>query len=396
MKLLVYPHELAMGGSQINAIELAAAVRDSGHEVVVFATPGVLLDRVAELGLDFIEAPVRRHGVDPATVRRLNRAVSRRRIDIIHSYEWAPSLDAFFGPGLALGTPLVMTVLSMDVPRFLPKTVPLIVGTKGLAEEQSAIRPVVHLMEPPVDIDFNKSRGMLAARRQLGIGERERVVAVVGRLTTDLGKVQGVLAAIGVMNSLAENFPVLLLVAGDGPGLRDVRSSANAVNAHHGKVVIRVEGLVRDPRHIYDAADVVLGMGSSALRAMSFGKPVIVQGTDGFWSLCTPGNTSRFLQDGWYGTGKQEDLLGALSRLLVDEQMRMALGAHGRKLVVENFSLNSAARRLLGVYEKADYRRRPAQIVGDYLRTGFEVAKFRASIKRQALLLAASSVGPAQ
>lgn len=28
MNILVYPHELAMGGSQINAFELAAAVRD--------------------------------------------------------------------------------------------------------------------------------------------------------------------------------------------------------------------------------------------------------------------------------------------------------------------------------------------------------------------------------
>ncbi|AFR29210.1 glycosyltransferase family 4 protein [Arthrobacter sp. Rue61a] len=396
MRLLIYPHELAMGGSQINAIELAAAVRDFGHEVVVFATPGVLLDRVAELGLEFLEAPARRHSVDAETVRRLIGAVDQRGINLIHSYEWAPSLDAFFGPALLRGTPLVMTVLSMDVPGFLPRNVPLIVGTKGLADEQSTVRPLVHLMEPPVDTDFNASRGMLPARRQLGIEDHERVIAVVGRLTTDLGKVQGVLAAISVVDRIAEDRPAMLLVAGDGPGLREVRSSASAVNLRHGRVVIRVEGLVPDPRMIYDAADVVLGMGSSALRGMSFSKPVVVQGADGFWSLCTPGNTARFLQDGFYGRGIQEDLESTLSRLLTDDDLRIALGAYGRTLVEENFSLGVAARRLLAVYEHGERRSRSMQAerIGDYLRTSVEVAKFRASMRRQALARQKQQRGP--
>ena len=40
MRIVVYPHRLEIGGSQINAIELAAAVRDLGHEVIVFGQPG--------------------------------------------------------------------------------------------------------------------------------------------------------------------------------------------------------------------------------------------------------------------------------------------------------------------------------------------------------------------
>ncbi|TQS91535.1 glycosyltransferase [Arthrobacter sp. TS-15] len=393
MRLLVYPHELAMGGSQINAIELAAAVRDLGHEVVVFATPGVLLDKVGELGLDFLEAPARRHSVDPGTVRRLIQAVDQRGIDLIHSYEWAPSLDAFFGPALLRGTPQVMTVLSMDVPGFLPRNVPLIVGTKGLADEQSKVRPFVHLMEPPVDTDFNASRGTLPARRQLGIEDHALVVAVVGRLTSDLGKVQGVLSAISVVDRIAEKYPAMLIVAGDGPGLQEVRSSASAVNLRHGRVVIRVEGLVLDPRMIYDAADVILGMGSSALRGMSFRKPVVVQGADGFWCLCTPGTTARFLQDGLYGHGIQEDLERTLAGLLADRRLRIALGAHGRTLVEENFSLGAAARRMMAVYEYGDRRKPRSGRTADYLRTSFEVAKFRASMRRQALALAKATTG---
>lgn len=49
MRILVYPHQLVMGGSQINAIELAAAVRPAIEAAfgphLVLQTP--LLDRLA-------------------------------------------------------------------------------------------------------------------------------------------------------------------------------------------------------------------------------------------------------------------------------------------------------------------------------------------------------------
>ena len=45
VRILVYPHDLSMGGSQINAIEIGAKVRDLGHEVVIFGQPARWLTR---------------------------------------------------------------------------------------------------------------------------------------------------------------------------------------------------------------------------------------------------------------------------------------------------------------------------------------------------------------
>ena len=47
----------AIGGSQLNAIELAAAVQRLGHEVLVFGRPGPLNQRIEELGLEFVPSP---------------------------------------------------------------------------------------------------------------------------------------------------------------------------------------------------------------------------------------------------------------------------------------------------------------------------------------------------
>ena len=46
MKVLIYPHDLGMGGCQLNAIELAARVGDVGAEIMMFGRSGVLCKRV--------------------------------------------------------------------------------------------------------------------------------------------------------------------------------------------------------------------------------------------------------------------------------------------------------------------------------------------------------------
>lgn len=56
MRLLVCPHDLAIGGSQINAIDLAAGAASAGHDVIVYGIPGPLTGYIAEKGLRFIPA----------------------------------------------------------------------------------------------------------------------------------------------------------------------------------------------------------------------------------------------------------------------------------------------------------------------------------------------------
>src|SRR5260370_41477851 len=50
VKVLVYPHAMEIGGSQLNALEIAAAVRRRGHEGTVGSRPGPLLKSVGPRG----------------------------------------------------------------------------------------------------------------------------------------------------------------------------------------------------------------------------------------------------------------------------------------------------------------------------------------------------------
>ena len=134
MKVVVYPHQLVIGGSQINAIDLAAAISDLGHEVIVYALPGPLEDYVAAKGLRYVPAHRFCYRLGLSHIVQLAALVRKEKIDLVHAYEWPPCLDAFFGPGLLFKVPVVCTVLSMSVMPIVPRVLPLIMGTEELAE----------------------------------------------------------------------------------------------------------------------------------------------------------------------------------------------------------------------------------------------------------------------
>ena len=354
MKVLVYPHQLVVGGSQINAIELAGAVRDRGHMVTVTAPRGVLTSMIEELRLDYVPTPVSSDAPSLRTASHLARLSSALGTDLIHAYEWRPIVESTFGPHLFCRTPLVATVLSMEVPNFLPRHVPLIVGTSRLARGLGAERSI-HLIEPPIDTARNRAALDGRARARWHFGYEEVVVSVVCRLTHELEKLEGVLAAIDAVGHLAPNRPLRLLIVGGGEGLAEVRRKAGDTNARLGREVIIATAELMDPRDAYDAADIVLGMGSSALKGMAFSKPVVVQGTGGFWRLLEEESLNLFLDQGWFGHGGggAAELCQILERLSGNTALRKGLGAFGRATVQRNFSLDLAADRLIDIYRTA-------------------------------------------
>jgi len=359
VRILVYPHDLNMGGSQTNAVELAGAVRDLGHECVVFGRPGVLSQRIAELGLEFIESPLPGRRPSVAVIRDLRRTVREREFDIVHGYEWPPGLEAYAAAAGLQGATAVCTVMSMAVAPFLPRSMPLIVGTQQIAaHEMSLGRTRVEVLEPPVDLSHNQTppASVLASfRRRWGLDGRPLVVCV-SRLADEM-KSEGILTAIEVVGSLAEDLPCQLMIVGDGPAREVIRRAAERVNLRTGSSSVILTGELMDPRPAYGVADVALGMGGSALRSLAFATPLVVQGESGYFSTLGPETVSQFRWQGWYGVGNGSDqgqrvLELELRRLLSDASLRRRLGEFGRG-VVADFALTTAAERQVGIYREA-------------------------------------------
>ncbi|MDJ0321002.1 glycosyltransferase family 4 protein [Pseudarthrobacter sp. PS3-L1] len=360
MKIVVYPHDLGIGGSQLNAIEIAAAVQRRGHDVVILGRPGPLVEHIDRLGLEFIEAPEPWIRPTPAIVRSLTDLSKARGIDILHGYEWPPALECLLAARKS-NAAAVGTIMSMAVAPFVPKSMPLMVGTADiLAAEHAFGRTSVELLEPPVDLELNNPDVHLDTegfRQQWGIQSNSLVLGMVTRLADEL-KLEGILAAIQVAGELTGEFPVQLVIVGDGTARTTVQEAARNVNHASGQNTVILTGELPDPRAAYAVADISLGMGGSALRALAFAKPLIVQGQRGFWKLLTPESLPTFLQQGWYGTGTgvpwgAQNLASIVREISSDTERMTTLGEFGLKTVQARFSLARAAEVQEDFYQRA-------------------------------------------
>ena len=358
MRVLVYPHELAIGGSQINAIDLAAEIRTLGHEAIVYAQGGPLESYITEeKGLRYVRAHDLRYRPAPTRIAQLARIARREGIDVIHAYEWPPCLDVYLGAGLVGAVPILCTVLSMGYTSMIPDTVPLVMGTEELAAEApTQFSGEVDVMEPPIDTELDHpGNDGTAFRARHGITDDDYLVVSVSRISLEL-KLDALVDAVDAAGRLADRMPIRLLLVGSGNAEEQIGARADAVNRAAGREVVSLVGPMLDPRPAYASADAVVAMGSSALRAMAHAKPVVVQGERGFGRLFEPASAPDFFWTGMYGLGSGGSAAGevadALDRLYRSPDLRQELGRYGREVVVERYSLRSAATRVLELYER--------------------------------------------
>jgi glycosyltransferase involved in cell wall biosynthesis len=358
VRILISLFQLAIGGSHINAIEIGSLIKQRGHEVIVYAPDGPLRERVADLGLEYVPAeaarPVRRPSA--GIVRGLHALVRQRKIDLIHAYEWLPTLEAAYGPYLRMGTPVLSTVYSVEVPPFVPRNLPMIVGyTQELDIERGRGRSRVYTIVCPVDTEANAPVADSGpARNRFGLRDDDLSAVVVSRLSAEL-KREGLLSAVTAVGLVDPALNLRLLIVGDGPCRTELQDAADAMNARLGREAVTLTGPLMDPREAYAAADIVLGMGTSAQKGMAFGKPVVIQGERGYWETLTPQSMPRYLHHNFYGLGDGSDgaprLAAIIGELARDRSRWPELGEFGRKTALGVFSNETAADRVMEICE---------------------------------------------
>ena len=277
----------------------------------------------------------------PCGSRRALREIAvERGIDVIHGYEWPPGLEAARRAERLPDVAAVCTVMSMAVAPFLPRWMPLVVGTQQISaaragggrlngeSDRAAGGPGA---QPPRR--RGRDRGVPAA---WGLDDRP-VVVCVSRLVPEL-KSEGIFTAIEAAAALADTLPFQLVIVGDGSARAEMERAAARTNRRRRPRRRSIfTGELADPRPAYAAADVVLGMGGSALRSLAFGQAPDRPGRARLLPYPDPRVPRRVsagragTASGEGGTGGLPALTAELSALLVDADRRRALGAFGRR-----------------------------------------------------------------
>lgn len=347
---------LALGGCPINALDLGRALRERGHRVDVFAIDEQvrvsLLPYAEQSGFQVELLPAEAGAV--ARARQVRAVADRHDADVVHVFApWlGPAATVAMGSrrrGIAVVTNWMMS--NVD---YVPRRTPMIVGTRSMQQDaQGRHEARVHLMEPPVDVrgELAGAEGARAFRLEHGISDTDVAAVIVGRVDSQM-KAEGLRYGIGAIAAL--DLPQLkLIIVGDGNAFDEIHREAERVNAELGRRAIILTGVCYNPRPAYAAADIALGMGGSALRALTHGKPLIVLGENGFAREFGPDTLEYFLTDGYYGDEVVDRPVEHLSRLigrLLDADRRVLIGAFGRDFVKARFALDSTASALEAIY----------------------------------------------
>lgn len=367
MRVLIGLHHVTLGGDTLNAVELAGRLKERGHRVTLlaFTDPDASDDDAPLIRLaDELRIPVRTFERPQRTrtrlrvIRQLSHYARQESFDVVHTYGHQDTYYSFVATYGLAGIPLVVNDYAMSLTEALPRRVPLIVGTKKVADQARQRRlGAVHLIEPPVDVELN-APGIVdpqPLRTEYGIRPSEVVLVMVSRLVKTM-KGEGLRGAIDAVRIL-DDPSVRLMLVGDGDARADLAERAAKVNAELGREAVVLTGAMRDPRPAYEAADVVVGMGHSGLRGMAFAKPVVIVGERGFCIPLTPKTFDHVDRTGVYGVGDGAEtgprLAASLRPLIVDRDLRRSLGQFGRRVVHERYSLEVATDQLEDVYAHA-------------------------------------------
>ncbi|MBC3192295.1 glycosyltransferase [Pseudonocardia sp. C8] len=375
---LVDPGGPDAGGQNVHVRELALALARAGHDVTVCtrrddpAAPEVVpltgsvrvrhvpAGPAGPMPKDDIAAHV------PELSAALEEAWRADRPDVVHGHFWMSGWAAA-GPARRLGLPLVQTYHALGavkrrhqgaadtspegrirIEAAVARRADRVVAScpDEAAELIRLGAPLGALVTVPSGVDTSLFRPG-PAREPTG---RPRLL-VLGRLVRRKGVDETVQALAGVPDA------ELVVAGGSGPGgdpdvdrLQEVAARAGVADRVRFLGAVRrdaVPGLLR-------SADIVVcapwyePFGIVPLEAMACGRPVVVTAVGGLQDTVRDGRT------GLHVPPRDPDALAAALRELAGDPVRAAaLGAAGRRRVVERYGWDRVAERIAGVYADA-------------------------------------------
>ena len=191
--------------------------------------------------------------------------------------------------------------------------------------------------------------GSAEFRAENGFSAEECILMGVGRLAPE----KGFDVLIAAFALLQPRFPdIRLIIAGDGSEASVLRARAELVSPH-----IHFLGHTQETGRLFQTADIVIapsrqeGQGIVPLEAMAASKPVVASRVGGLVETIVEGETGLLVPP-----DDAPALASALEKLLTDPAQRAALGAAGRKRVVQEYSLQTQIQKIEAIYRDV-YRR---------------------------------------
>lgn len=346
--------------SQRQALTVARELGRKGYAAHLVLEPGSdILRRASEEGLPVL--PLHMHGRLGWLVRRKLTAIMRaHHCRLVHVHD---TLSASLGLAAAAAAEVRVRVLSRPGDSSpLEGRLPLgsldaiIAGTeavKAILLQGGVAEPAVEVVPPGVDFSrFTSQAPDDLVRRELGLDPGDFLVGAVLPLEDELGQ-RALLEAVSIAAGQSPQIKVVVL--GEGSLRLEAAPGAEAPSMDNIRYLLGCRG--QAPRVLASLNMFVVfshldGLGGLLIEAMASGLPVvaadvgtardlIVHRENGF---LVPPRNARALAD-------------AILKVHFDHNLAARLASRSRETVLEKYSEEAMARRIIGVYEFRSHRK---------------------------------------
>jgi len=342
------------GGKQV--LYLMEGLARRGVDNVLACPTGSHIAAQARAFGEVIDMPMK-GDLDAGLALRLKRSLNTHRADLLHVHS-RRGADVWGGLAARLsGTPAIIS-RRVDNPEsrlavklkygLYDHVITISEGIRRVLLDEGMAPDHVSCVRSAVDpAPYLHAYDKAAFRRALGLPEDTPIAGMVAQLIERKGH-RHLLAALPAV--LAQHPRLQVLIYGRGP-LETALTDAIAAQGLSANV--RLMGFADDLPAQLGCLDLLVhpadmeGLGVSLLQASAAQVPIIA---------CRAGGMPEAVRDGLNGllidVGDVAALSNAMSRLLGDAPLRERMGAAGRQLILDEFSVDVMCEGNLAVYQK--------------------------------------------
>ena len=368
---------LEIGGAETHVVELSKELKKQGYDIIVASNGGVYEKELIDCGIRHYRVPMNQRNLF-LMVRSyflLKHIIKNENVDIVHSHARIPGFICgflykrmdftfvtsahgvfFTGMGLKYLTNWGKKVIAVsdDIKEYLMQNYKvrnedILVTINGIDTEK---------FSPAVSED--------TIRKEFGIQDEDQVLLCVSRMDKSCDLVTRQLLEIA--SKLKKEMPRLkMLLVGGGDVFKELQQQSCNINEAEGEEFIYMTGSRTDVNEFIAVSDVFVGVSRAALEAMASEKPVLLAGAQGYMGIFGKEKLELARENNFCcrgcGNSTSAKLFDDLKLLFLqmNEEQRRELGAYGRKVIFDYYSVTKMANDCIYAYKVATKERKEKQ-----------------------------------
>ncbi|MFQ6039281.1 MAG: glycosyltransferase family 4 protein [Candidatus Poribacteria bacterium] len=368
--LLVLTKKFTAGGGQSHIINLSKGLIAEGHEVIVAADSGPLINELRTSGAEFYRLRFCTSINLLGLIVQILIAVMRLKPEIIHAQS-GNAMTACLPVSKLFGTPCVVTYHGFSPQTYNDKTVSALVPKIITVSEyyKNKLLQGGHLKPEqiaviPNGLDFEKYSSPLPDKPEenisvLEIETKADKIIYISRLSKEKAglydKSKQIAQVLGAMPLVYKEIPsARLLIVGGGDAFDETKNQAEIINRELGVDLISLAGVRYDIPNIIRQGDVVLGLGQVVLEGLACEQATISLQNGAFGGPMTPEKVETLEKTNFAGMGGRDSPILAedIITVLKNREYYLALAKKAKDRAKVIADIQSIARRTVEVYRE--------------------------------------------